>query len=77
MAMLIRGCPIIGQLSSSHMTAEIASTVQDIHRCLDGGIRRTIVTARDMTSAESALILCHRAESIPRGDDAWERQRDI
>ena len=30
-----------------------------------------------MTSAESALILCHRAESIPRSDDAWERQRDI
>ena len=30
-----------------------------------------------MPPAESALILCHRAESIPRSDDAWERQRDI
>ena len=46
------------------------------------GIKRILNAAEEyglpkMTSAESALILCHRAESIPRGDDAWERQRDI
>ena len=74
---LSRGRPIVGQLSRHHMAAEVRSTVEHIHGGLHRGGWRTIVSAWVFSLTETALILRHRTEEIPRGDEAWENQGDI
>ena len=77
MAMLIRGGPIVGQLASCHMPAEIAGTIQYVHGCLHRGGWRAIVAARDVSPAEPAFVLRHGAKGIPGSNDAWEGYGDI
>ena len=73
MMMLSRGRPIVGQFSRHHMATEVSGTVEHIH----GSLHRTIVSTWVFSLTETALILRHRTEEIPRGDEAWENQGDI
>ena len=77
MAMLIGSGPIVGQLASSHMPAEIAGTIQYVHGCLHRGGWSTVISAWDVSPAKPAFVLRHGAEGIPRRDDAWEGYGDI